>query len=82
MVAHPEAMDRGDDEREVTRQKHLVMWFVSFLTLIELDLPPIATQETHEGLYSHSAAAAPAVQMQRERFGVSFEHCKFLCRFY
>ena len=47
MVAHREAMDRGDDEREVTRQKHLVMWFVSFLTLVELDLPPIATQETH-----------------------------------
>ena len=54
MVAHREAMDYGDDEQEVTRQKHLVMWFVSFLTLVELELPPIATQETHAGLYSHT----------------------------
>ena len=45
---------RGDDEREVTRQKHLVMWFVSFLALVELELPPIATPETQAGLYSHT----------------------------
>ena len=45
---------RGDDEREVARQKHLVMWFVSFLALVELELPPIATEETHAGLYSHT----------------------------
>ena len=56
---------RGDGPAEMASEKlpakkNLVMWFVSFLTLVELELPPIATQETHAGLYSHSTSITPA----------------------